>query len=75
MQIEIHNGQIDLSGEPILSDINLNITTNSRIGLVGRNGCGKTTLLRLLCGELSLANREGDGGFMAIRLMRVRLSI
>ncbi len=57
---------MDLSGEPILSDINLNITTNSRIGLVGRNGCGKTTLLRLLCGELSLANVESDGGFMAI---------
>ena len=66
MQIEIHKGQIDLSGEPILNDINLNITTNSRIGLVGRNGCGKTTLLRLLCGELSLANTESDGGFMAI---------
>lgn len=66
MQIEIHKGKIDLSGEPILSDINLNITTNSRIGLVGRNGCGKTTLLRLLCGELSLANSENDGGFIAI---------
>lgn len=66
MQIEIHKGQVDLSGKPILSDINLNITTNSRIGLVGRNGSGKTTLLRLLCGELSLANIEGDGGFMAI---------
>ncbi len=66
MQIEIHKGKIDLSGEPILNDINLNITTNSRIGLVGRNGCGKTTLLRLLCGELSLANTEGDGGFIAI---------
>ena len=66
MQIEIHKGQVDLSGEPILSDINLNITTNSRIGLVGRNGCGKTTLLRLLCGELSLANTESDGGFMAV---------
>ncbi len=66
MQIEIHKGMVDLSGEPILSDINLNITTNSRIGLVGRNGCGKTTLLRLLCGELSLANSESDGGFMAI---------
>ena len=66
MQIEIHKGQVDLSGEPILTDINLNITTNSRIGLVGRNGCGKTTLLRLLCGELSLANTESDGGFMAI---------
>jgi len=66
LQIEIHKGQVDLSGEPILSDINLNITTNSRIGLVGRNGCGKTTLLRLLCGELSLANVESDGGFMAV---------
>lgn len=66
MQIEIHKGKVDLSGEPILNDINLNITANSRIGLVGRNGCGKTTLLRLLCGELSLANTEGDGGFIAI---------
>ncbi len=66
MQIEIHKGQVDLSGEPILSDINLIINTNSHIGLVGRNGCGKTTLLRLLCGELSLANTESDGGFMAI---------
>ena len=66
MQIEIHKGQIDLSGEPILNDINANITTNSRIGLVGRNGCGKTTLLRLLCGELTLANTESDGGFMAV---------
>ena len=66
MQIEIHKGQIDLSGEPILNDINANITTNSRIGIVGRNGCGKTTLLRLLCGELTLANTESDGGFMAV---------
>ncbi|MBR5472363.1 MAG: ABC-F family ATP-binding cassette domain-containing protein [Clostridia bacterium] len=66
MQIEIHKGQVELSGEPILTDINLNITTNSRIGLVGRNGSGKTTLLRLLGGELRLANTEGDGGFMAI---------
>lgn len=66
LQIEIHKGQVDLSGEPILTDINLNITTGSRIGLVGRNGCGKSTLLRLLSGELSLANTQSDGGFMAI---------
>lgn len=66
LQIEIHNGQVDLSGEPILNDINLIINTNSHIGVVGRNGCGKTTLLRLLSGELSLANSQSDGGFMAI---------
>ena len=66
MQIEIHNGKVDLSGEPILNEINMVINTNSRIGLVGRNGCGKTTLLRLLCGEIPLANRESDGGFIAV---------
>ncbi|MGN1319953.1 MAG: ATP-binding cassette domain-containing protein, partial [Acutalibacteraceae bacterium] len=66
MQIEIHNGKVDLSGEPILNEINMVINTNSRIGLVGRNGCGKTTLLRLLCGEITLANHESDGGFIAV---------
>ena len=66
MQIEIHNGTVDLSGEPILTQINMVINTSSKIAVVGRNGCGKTTLLRLLSGELQLANTEGDGGFMAI---------
>lgn len=66
MQIEIHNGKVDLSGEPILNEINMVINTSSHIGLVGRNGCGKTTLLRLLCGEIPLANRESDGGFIAV---------
>ncbi len=66
MQIEIHNGTVDLSGEPILTNINMVINTASKIAVVGRNGCGKTTLLRLLSGELQLANTEGDGGFMAI---------
>lgn len=67
MQIEIHGGTVDLSGESILTDINMTIYPNSRIAVVGRNGCGKTTLLRLLSGELTLSNREGDGGFMSGR--------
>lgn len=66
MQIEIKNGKVDLSGTPILTDININITTESKIAVVGRNGGGKTTLLRLLSGELSLSNTEHDGGFMTI---------
>ena len=66
MQIEIHNGTVDLSGEPILTQINMVINTTSKLAVVGRNGCGKTTLLRLLSGELQLANTEGDSGFMAI---------
>ncbi len=55
MQIKISDGVVDLSGTPILTKINIEITTESKIGIVGRNGCGKTTLLRLLSGELVLS--------------------
>ncbi len=59
MQISIKNGMVDLSGDTILTDVNIEINTTSRIGVVGRNGCGKTTLLRLLSGELHLVHKEG----------------
>lgn len=38
--------------QPIFSNVNLNLDTNWKLGLIGRNGRGKTTLLRLLHGEL-----------------------
>ena len=39
--------------ESIFEDVNLNLDSNWKLGLIGRNGRGKTTLLRLLHGELS----------------------
>ncbi len=41
------------NGEPLLRDINFVINEGERIGLVGRNGCGKTTLLSIITGNLS----------------------
>lgn len=35
-------------GEPVLQDINLSIGANEKIALVGPNGCGKSTLVKLL---------------------------
>ena len=58
MQIQIINGTVDLSGETVLSAIDFEITTGGRVGVVGRNGCGKTTLLRVLSGELALSSGE-----------------
>ena len=55
MQLIISHGAVDLSGEPILTDINMEINKNSKIAVVGRNGCGKTTLLKLIAGEYPLA--------------------
>lgn len=60
MQLKIQNGIVDLSGERILSSVNIEINDNSRIAVVGRNGCGKTTLLRLIAGELSIVKSDSD---------------
>jgi len=50
----------------ILDDITLGIQEGDRIGLVGRNGCGKTTFLKILAGlqapdsgEIFAAARSG----------------
>lgn len=40
------------SGIPLLENSNLQIFANQRIGLVGKNGCGKSTLFRLIRGVI-----------------------
>lgn len=37
-----------------LKNVNLTVTSGSFVTIVGRSGCGKTTLLKLLCGLLSI---------------------
>ncbi len=60
MQLKIQNGVVELSGETILSQINFEVSDNSRIAVVGRNGCGKTTLLKLIAGEYKISKLDSD---------------
>lgn len=60
MQLKIQNGAVDLSGERILHSVNIEINDNSRIAIVGRNGCGKTTLLKLISGEYDIVKSESE---------------
>ena len=53
-QLELKNISISLSGKEILKNVSLKINDNEKVALVGRNGCGKTTLLRFLIGEVEM---------------------
>ncbi|WFA08776.1 ribosomal protection-like ABC-F family protein [Tissierella sp. Yu-01] len=46
----------------VLKNISFSINNNERIGIVGRNGCGKTTLMKIILGEIS-----ADNGFYDLK--------
>lgn len=56
MYYKINHGSVELSGKTILEDINFSVTDNEHIGIVGANGCGKTTFLKALIGEIELTD-------------------
>jgi len=47
---------VDINGTPILRDIGLEINSGEIIGLIGRNGAGKTTFLRSIMGLLPIVD-------------------
>jgi len=51
MIIQCQNVQKYHGAQLVLSDITFDIRQGEKIGLIGRNGCGKTTLFHLLSGE------------------------
>ncbi|MGN0429956.1 MAG: ABC-F family ATP-binding cassette domain-containing protein [Acetatifactor sp.] len=70
MRYEIRHAIVEYGADRILDDINFEIHDKEKIAIVGRNGCGKTTLLKLIAGDLHMANLDSDetcGIFMAGR--------
>lgn len=51
MLLEASHISKSYGAQDVLRDISFRLGTGERVGLVGRNGCGKTTLLRILAGE------------------------
>lgn len=60
MLYQICNGAVQFADEVILEHINFEIRNTEKIAVVGRNGCGKTTLLKLISGQIGLTKRDSD---------------
>ena len=54
--ISINNLTVAYGGFTLLNEINFHISENDKIGLVGKNGAGKSTILKLICGLQSPTN-------------------
>ena len=52
--IELTDADIGYSDTPLLYNANVQVTPDTRIGLLGMNGAGKSTLVKALVGELSV---------------------
>lgn len=50
--ITVSNLSLNFSGEPLFSDVNLKFTEGNCYGVIGANGAGKSTFLKLLSGDL-----------------------
>lgn len=54
--IDLTNFSFDFGGRYLYKDTNWNIKPGDRFGLIGKNGTGKSTLLRVITGEYSLTS-------------------
>src|SRR6476661_7096919 len=51
-QISVGGAGVDFGATTLFRDVTFTVTSGERWGIVGRNGTGKTTLFRLITGDL-----------------------
>ncbi len=58
--LNIHNLSVSFAGEYLFKDISFRLGPGDRVGLIGKNGAGKSTMLKIIAGE-----QDYDGGQIA----------
>lgn len=55
MTLKLENVQVSIQAAPILRGVSLEVGSGERVGLIGRNGAGKTTVMRTITGLAKMA--------------------
>ena len=56
--ITVNNLSFNFGGQLLFKDVDLKFTPGNCYGIIGANGAGKSTFLRILCGELEPTKGE-----------------
>src|SRR5690606_5697677 len=56
--LTLRRAELSYGHHPLLDDAQLNVEANERIGLIGRNGTGKSSLLNVIAGRAALDDGE-----------------
>ena len=70
MRYQIKNAIVMYGADTILDHVCFEVRDREKIAIVGRNGCGKTTFLKLIAGDIEMVNPDSDeeaGIYMAGR--------
>ena len=60
MRYQIRHALVQYGADTILEDVNFEVHDREKIAIVVRNGCGKTTLLKLIVGDIRMNNLDSD---------------
>ena len=74
MQYKILNGAVSYDGNMVLENVDVEINDREKIAIIGRNGCGKTTLLKAIMGEVDLEEGTGDNALAVIKSGRPEIA-
>ena len=75
MRLQIRNALVQYGADTILEHADFEIRGNEKIAVVGRNGCGKTTLLKLISGNLTVSNPDSDEKFQFMLAVHISLPV
>ena len=56
--LNIQNISMDLGDRMLFEDISLGVQDQEKIGIIGRNGCGKSTMLKMIAGLVPVEKGE-----------------
>ena len=66
--LEVRDLEVEVGGRTVVHDLSFDLRAGEKMGVVGRNGAGKTSTLRVLAGELPAAAghviRRGAVGYL-----------